>query len=327
MKDSAKDEYLVENTTKTAWIVVPVFNDYKSLNQLLLNMNDLKINLFFNIVIVDDASNELIPDSNYFEQFVSTGTITEIDVLQLRSNSGNQRAISHGLQYAFIKAGPEDVFIVMDADGEDSPQSVPILIDAMNNTSIVVAMRSKPKRNILLLFWHTIFKSIFRMLIGKSVNFGNFSLLNYQQCQKIVSNKKLKISYIGTLLRSGIRIERVRIDRGRRYEGRSQTDKDGLITYGFQILTVYADKIYVKLLRVVSLCLLIYSGAIIFILFGKLFTSRNISGWSSTMIAILGTSILQLIVLLVGLIMIQINSRSESNQSETAAQIFNVKKS
>jgi len=326
MKNSAKREYLVENTPKTTWIVVPVFNDYKSLNQLLLNINNLKINLFFNIVVVDDASNELLPDINYFEKFVNRGTIKEIDVLQLRFNAGNQIAISHGLQYAFVKAGPKDAFIVMDADGEDSPQSIPILIDTMNNSSIVVAMRSKPKKNIILLFWHAIFKSTFRILIGKSVNFGNFSLLNYQQCQKIVSNKKLKISYIGTLLRSGIRIERVRIDRGKRYEGKSQTDKDGLFTYGFQILTVYADKIYVKLLRVASLCLLTYSGVILFILFGKLFTSRNISGWSSTMIAILGTSILQLIVVLVGLIMIQINSRSENNQSETAEQIFNVKK-
>ena len=326
MKSSAKGEYLVVTTPKTAWIVVPVFNDYKSLYQLLLEIDNLRINLFFNIVVVDDASDDLLPDIDYFEQFVDRGAITEIGVLKLRSNSGNQSAISHGLQYAFDNAGPENIFIVMDADGEDSPQSIPILIDAMNNSSIVVAKRSKPKKNIILLFWHTIFKSIFRILIGKSVNFGNFSLLNYEQCQKIVSNRKLKISYIGTLLRSGITIERVQIDRGRRYEGKSRTDRDGLFTYGFQILTVYADKIYVKLLRIASLCLITYTGAILYILFEKLFTSRNILGWSSTMIAILGTSILQLIVILVGLIIIQINSKSDNNQSEAATPILKVKK-
>ena len=187
--------------------------------------------------------------------------------------------------------------------------------------SIVVAKRTRQKTNIVLAFWHILFKTAFRCLIGKPIDFGNFSLLKYDHCRQIVLNRKLDTSYIGTLLLSGIPIKRIPITRAKRYKGKSQTSRDGLFNVGFQILTVFSDKIFIRLLRIVAISILVLGAGIVTILFLKLFTAKVISGWTGLMIAIFSTSLVQLIVLLAALIMIQLNTKSEVQQNDNKVSI------
>ena len=307
-----------------SWIVLPVFNDYASLGQLLTNINNLVMNYNFKIVIVDDASNMQTPEMDEYKKYICKKSIVSIDLLNLSTNQGNQKAIARGLKFAYDEASNSDFFIIMDSDGEDSPSSIPLLFDAMETDCIVVAKRTRQKRNLILSFWHIIFKTTFRLLIGKTINFGNFSLLKYNECRQVVSNQRLVTSYIGTVLRSGIAIKRVPIKRGKRYEGKSRTSYDGLFAVGFQILTVYSDKIFVRLLRIVAICIVVLGIGIVTVLLLKLFTARAISGWAGTMLAIFTTSLVQLIVLLSGIIMIQINTKSESKQKENLVSVHRI---
>ena len=315
---------MAENSKTITWIVIPVFNDYVALEQLLTNIDKLRLECRFKVVIIDDASYNQIPEMDSYKKFLDEGSIVEIYLLNLPSNQGNQGAIAQGLKLAFGEANNSDMFIVMDSDGEDSPSSIPTLLQAMDSNSIVVAKRTKQKTNPMISSWHIIFKTIFRLLIGKPINFGNFSLLKYEQCRQIVSNRKLETSYIGTLLLSGIDIKRIPIKRGIRYEGKSRTSRDGLFTAGFQILTVFLDRIFVRLLRIVAICILILGLGIFTILFLKLFTARVISGWAGVMIAIFSTSLVQLIVLLAGLMMIQINAKSEKKHHEDSVSVLKI---
>lgn len=315
---------MVEDSKTITWIVIPVFNDYVALEQLLTNIDKLSLGCLFKIVIVDDASYNKVPEIDTYKKYLDGGVMADIYLLNLPSNQGNQGAIAQGLKLAFNEASNSDMFIVMDSDGEDSPSSIPTLLQAMDSNSIVVAKRTRQKTNPMISSWHIIFKTIFRLLIGKPINFGNFSLLKYEQCRQIVSNRKLETSYIGTLLLSGIDIKRIPIKRGKRYEGKSRTSRDGLFTAGFQILTVFLDRIFVRLLRIVAICILILGLGIFTILFLKLFTARVISGWAGVMIAIFSTSLVQLIVLLAGLMMIQINAKSEKKHNEDSVSVLKI---
>lgn len=303
------------------WAITPVFNDYEALELLLIHMNDLSLNYDLRVVIVDDASNSQTPDIRKLEKHICKKSITSMDLLILSSNQGNQKAVAQGLKFAFKKAKNTDIFVVLDSDGEDSPDSIPHLIESMESESIVVAKRTRQKTNIVLAFWHILFKTAFRCLIGKPIDFGNFSLLKYDHCRQIVLNRKLDTSYIGTLLLSGIPIKRIPITRAKRYKGKSQTSRDGLFNVGFQILTVFSDKIFIRLLRIVAISILVLGAGIVTILFLKLFTAKVISGWTGLMIAIFSTSLVQLIVLLAGLIMIQLNTKSEVQQNDNKVSI------
>ena len=298
------------------WAVTPVFNDFEALELLLIHMNDLNLNYDLRVVIVDDGSDSQAPEIKKLEKHICKKTIVSIDLLILSSNQGNQRAVAQGLKFAFKKARNTDMFVVLDSDGEDSPDSIPDLIESIESDSIVVAKRTRQKSNIILAFWHILFKTTFRCLIGKPINFGNFSLLKYDHCRQIVLNRKLDTSYIGTLLLSGIPLKRIPITRAKRYNGKSRTSPDGLFNVGFQILTVFSDKIFIRLLRIVAVCILLLGTGIVTILCLKLFTAKVISGWAGVMIAVFSTSLVQLIVLLAGLIMIQLNTKSEIQQND-----------
>ena len=297
------------------WVVIPVFIDYESLELLLTNLNSLSVGCDLKIVIIDDASDIQTPNIRKLKNHICKKSIASIDLLVLSSNQGNQRAVAQGVKFAFKRAKNVDMFIIMDSDGEDSPESIPQLLEESDDYSIVVAKRTRQKDNVILIFWHMVFKTTFRFLIGKPINFGNFSLLQYSHCKQIVSNRKLDTSYIGTLLLSGIPIKRIPINRGQRYEGKSRTSRDALFHAGFQILTVFSDRIFVRLLRIVAISILVLGTGIVTVFFLKLFTAKVISGWTGLMIAILSTSLIQLTVLLAGLIMIQINTKSEIEQN------------
>jgi hypothetical protein len=239
------------------------------------------------------------------------GPIEYFSVLQLEQNLGNQGAISRGLRFAFDNANPGDQFLVMDSDGEDSPTDIIRLLEFSGMHELVVAQRKHQKANLNLRLWHNLFKFALRFLTGKKLDFGNFSLISYQTCEALLSNSSIGISYVGCLLKSNIEIKRVTLARGSRYEGESKTNKDGLLVWGFLVLSVFSDRIFAKLVRVgvifgVFSCLGVFTVLVL-----RLFTNLTIPGWSGLMISILGSSIVQILLLLAGFIMLQsqINSK------------------
>ena len=93
-------------------ILIPVYNDWKSLNLLLSEINkelDNKNNV--KILIVNDYSTQKVDiKKNNFSK------IKEIKILTLNQNLGSQKAIAIGLDY--LKNLKKDIYItIMDGDG------------------------------------------------------------------------------------------------------------------------------------------------------------------------------------------------------------------
>jgi hypothetical protein len=114
-------------TTRIA-LVVPVFNDWESVAELLLSLDRLPQlgAISFHVILVDDGSNrprELGLDPR---RCVRT---THLEVLNLVCNLGHQRAIAVGLAAAADLPNISGV-LVMDSDGEDRPEDISALLDA-----------------------------------------------------------------------------------------------------------------------------------------------------------------------------------------------------
>ena len=107
-------------------IVTPVFNDWTSFSRLVADIDALNGigDIEFTILAVDDGSNKspLIACPRDRPRRVRS-----IEIIALASNMGHQRAIAVGLVEAFERENFDGV-LVMDADGEDRPTDIPLLL-------------------------------------------------------------------------------------------------------------------------------------------------------------------------------------------------------
>ena len=101
-------------------ILIPVYNDWDSLNKLLFQINE-NINLYkdikFECLIVNDASTTQPPKLSKPSNFES------MELLSMRENRGHARCNAFGIRYIF-KNKKFDNLILMDGDGEDRPVEI-----------------------------------------------------------------------------------------------------------------------------------------------------------------------------------------------------------
>ena len=133
-------------------ILIPVYNDWQSVFKLLENIN-LEISTLdceFSVIIVNDASTENRP-----EFFPNLNNLKSIQIINMKENRGHARCNAAGLKYISEKK-EFDVVIPMDADGEDRPEEMPLLIDKNKDfpNRAITADRVKRSEGFIFKFFY-----------------------------------------------------------------------------------------------------------------------------------------------------------------------------
>ena len=121
-------------------ILIPVFNDWKSVFKLIENI-DLQINNeIVDIVIVNDASTESF-DNNQ-KQFSKINSVKIINLI--KKMVAIEKAIATGLKYCQENL-EYDYIIPMDGDGEDRPEELKDFFNQVQETQpeVITAIQSK----------------------------------------------------------------------------------------------------------------------------------------------------------------------------------------
>lgn len=288
-------------------ILLPVYNDKQSLQLLLQEINHLQNARLNNaaIVIVNDGSADF-SIKKIQEQNIYT-------VIHLSRNLGHQRAIAIGLSY--IKANyQEAIVIVMDSDGEDRPNDIPLLLDANEKSpsTIFFAARKRRTNGVAFKLFYYLYKLSFYFFTGKKISFGNFSIVPYPALCKLVYYSEIWSNYPGGVMRSGLAYKALPTERGKRYAGNSKMNFTSLVLHGFGAISVFLETIIIRVAIVSFLLILISFLAIISILIIKTTTVLAIPGWASTV----GTSmfIILLISFIISLIAIFIYLSTQSQR-------------
>lgn len=269
----------MKNKENSFRIIIPVFNDKESLNMLISEIYKIsqKLNYFFDILIIDDYS------SNHIE--INTRDFSNenisINVLRLKQNIGHQKAIYLGLNYTINH--PVDKIIIMDSDGEDDPNYLEKLIKSnIDNNKNIVAKRIQRKENFLFIFCYYLFKSIFRLLTGKNLNFGNFSVINFSYVYQILNVDNGFHHYAASLLKIDNELIKYPIPKGIRYEGKSKMNFIKLISHGLDALTVFRREAIIRIIlfSVIFEFLLIAIASFIFYI--RFFSNLLITGQATT---------------------------------------------
>jgi glycosyltransferase involved in cell wall biosynthesis len=232
-------------------IVTPVFNDWQCLN-LLLPRLDAVLDAYphvstTTILVVDDASNvqEDIPFS-----LADAKNISTIKTLRHHRNLGHQRAIGIGLTYA--QANIEcDVVVVMDADGEDTPEDVPRLLDEVRNTAeekIVFAERIRRSESIVFKFFYHLYRFVHLILTGISVRVGNFSAIPSKYLSNFSVISETWSHYAAAIYTTSLPRTSIPIARGNRLAGNPKMNFTALVTHGLSALAVHGAVIGVRML-------------------------------------------------------------------------------
>ena len=221
---------------KKIFIILPLFNDWKSANKLLKKIDlYLKKKFITNIIIVNDYSSEKISIKK--KKFFS---IKKIKVINLKRNVGSQKAIFIGLQYIRRKKINSTVTI-MDSDGEDDPNKVVELINLSSKYKkyIVVAERSKRTENVFYKFLNYLRLFLTFVVTGKYLNFGNFSSLHSSILKKILNNSNLAMAYSAGIAKNFKNFKSYPIKKRRRFFGVSKVSFNFLLEHSLNIITVF----------------------------------------------------------------------------------------
>lgn len=130
---------------KSLTILIPCFNDWESVG-LLVPMIDRALSgagWNVSVMVVDDASTDSVPESWLTGSFT---TVESIEILRLRANLGHQRAIALGL-YQVHEFTDADAVLVMDGDGEDRPEDLPVILTEFSAGGGGAMCFSRPEEN------------------------------------------------------------------------------------------------------------------------------------------------------------------------------------
>ena len=225
-------------------ILIPVFNDWESLNKLLSKIDEnIKSysDINFECLIVNDASTIQSPELKKPSNFWS------IELLNMKENRGHARCNAFGIRYVFQNK-EFDYLILMDGDGEDRPEEIKSLIEKMreNQSLSVVAKRVKRSEGPFFQFLYQLHKLITFIFTGKNVNFGNYSILTRSDVEKLHSKASLWSSYSGSVKKNLKSFNEINSIRGLRYFGPSQMSLFKLIIHSLSIIAVFKYQVFLR---------------------------------------------------------------------------------
>ena len=226
-------------------IILPAYNDWKSLSILMVQIERCLINTnnIYKILIINDNSTEKNTYKLNKNKFFK-----EVKVLNLRENIGSQKAIATGLKYiSKYKNKKEDKFIIMDSDGEDDPKKIKEivkLVDKNNNTKIITMNRTMRKESFFFSILYEIHLLVTFLITFKYIRFGNFSFITKKVVEKITKKKELWLAYSATLNKYFNAKNFILAPRRKRISGKSKMSYLALIIHSLNIQSVYKKNIF-----------------------------------------------------------------------------------
>ena len=223
-------------------ILIPVFNDWESLDKLFMNINKNIKNIKsakFNCVVINDCSTIETPKIN-----IPTN-IGSIKIIHMNENRGHARCNAFGIKY-LSKNQDLDYVILMDGDGEDRPEEIELLVEkalAEPNTS-VVAKRIKRSEGPLFQLLYRIHKYLTVIMTGKLINFGNFSCVTKNDLKILSTKASLWSSFSGSFKKHVKKYNEINSFRGMRYFGPSQMSLFKLIVHSLSIIAVFKYRVF-----------------------------------------------------------------------------------
>ena len=279
-------------------VLMPLRDDWPSAAELIRRL-DRAISsdaYAMEIILVDDGSLHRCGPNDFQGSF---SVVRAIRTLRLRRNLGHQRAIAIGLVHV-QQTTSCDAVVVMDADGEDTPEGLGHLLRAYSDnhgTKAIFAERSRRSESLVFRCFYLLYKVLHRGLTGISVRVGNFSILPSPYLDTLVVMSELWNHYAAAVFRSKLSFTMIPIPRGTRIAGTSKMNFVALVSHGLSAISVFGDIVGVRLLIGALAGSMVAGLGIVFVVMIRFFTDRAVPGWATYATGTLAIIAIQMITI------------------------------
>ena len=124
-------------------IVIPVYNEEESMEHLYKNLSSVleKLNRTYEVILVDDGSR----DGSFGKLKVIHEKNTNFKIIRFRRNFGQTQAMRAGFDHA-----RGDIIITLDADLQNDPADIPLILKKMDEDYDIVSGWRKDRKDKLL---------------------------------------------------------------------------------------------------------------------------------------------------------------------------------
>ena len=296
------------------FVVIPCYNEETTIVSFLAELSEVlqkQTSFSFNVIVVDDYS--IDNTRNLLTDFSKKNSVDSVlyKIIELPYNVGHQKAILEGLKYS--SANDFSNIIIMDGDGQDDPMAIPQLLER-RNTDVVHVKRGKRNEGIKFRIFYWGYKLLFKILIGKVIDFGNYCIITKNVATCLTDNGFINLP--GFLLKQKFKRDYIIVDRRERIDGQSKMNFSSLVYHGLYSMLEFAEEFLMFFLRASLLFSGISLAGILYVLYKRLFTDTAIIGWASTIILL--TFICCLLCLgffFIGLVSLKIYKKLSQNPS------------
>jgi glycosyltransferase involved in cell wall biosynthesis len=295
--------------TNELLVLIPVFNDWAPVTRLLADL-DAQLESVAGpiaVLLVDDGSTDTPPTRLPFEP----RRLARVEALPLRRNLGHQRAIALGLTFAYEER-PCRAVVVMDGDGEDAPRDVPKLLAALEAAppaSAVFAARARRSEGPWFAAGYVAYKLIHRLLTGRKVEVGNFSVLPWALLERLVGVSEIWNHYAAAVYKARLPVVQVPVARAPRIAGRSRMGFVALVAHGLSAISVFGETVGVRMLVLSGVLTALILLALAAVGLGRLCLGLAVPSWAGAALALLGFLLLGLILALGMIVLFLLQAR------------------
>ncbi len=275
-------------------IVVPIFNEEESLDELFRRLSDLMARLDgeTEILLVDDGST----DRSYPMMVDISSQDTRFRVVQLSRNFGHQIAITAGLDYA---AG--NAVIVMDADLQDPPEVILEMIRRWREGyEVVYAVRNdrRGESRFKTMSASFFYRSVTRLTdVEAPAEVGDFRLVDRKALDAFRSMRENNRYVRGMFSWIGFNQTGVPYTREERYAGKTKYPFRKMLNFAVDAIVSFSNfPLRIALTLGFLLAGLAFVGGTLAVI-AKLSGNFTVPGWASLVVAVSFLGGIQLMIL------------------------------
>jgi glycosyltransferase involved in cell wall biosynthesis len=234
-------------------VVIPIYNEAPILEELIDRCQKalIKTQLKYELILVNDGST----DHSY--QILSNDTHPTVEVIHLRKNQGQFKAVQSGLKRSRGK-----FIITLDGDMQDPPELIPALVNMMvysqRHYDVVFALKQSRHDSMLVNILTRVYQTL-QCLLCKEFKFhgaGNFLIMRKEMAGKIISQKYKYCNLAPILFLHAKTIIKIDYQKMIRHDKKSHVGLGGLLKEG--LTSLYITGALFKLIGFLIILLLLF---------------------------------------------------------------------
>jgi glycosyltransferase involved in cell wall biosynthesis len=252
------------------------------------------------LVIVDDHSTDDTVAA--IRACASSLPDLPVEVIELRSNRGNQSAMAHGLRLLAPRL-QDGMLLTFDADGEDDLTRLPELVEMLDRdpTRMVFVYRESRKDGFLIRTFYAFYRIIYRLLTGQELLPCNLMAVPASMIPSICASPLLPLHFSYPPLRLRLPFRAIGMARRARYSGRSSQNLSMLIQHALIGLTIFYEQVVARVMLLTGAVVAVTTLLALVILAARIFVPHMVPIGFPTLVFVflLGFGFVSIVLLVV----------------------------